>query len=47
MQDTILSLVKERCSSKGISSRAIILQWLQAVGFANEYSDYDILVVSR
>lgn len=46
MQDTILSLVKERCSSKGISSRSIILHGSQAVGFANEYSDYDILVVS-
>lgn len=46
MDENIIKLVKQSCDEKHIISRAIILHGSQAVGFANENSDYDILVIT-
>lgn len=47
MDENIIKLVKQTCEEKNIISKAIILHGSQAVGFANENSDYDILIVTN
>lgn len=47
MDENIIKRVKQLCEEKHIISRAIILHGSQAVGFANENSDYDILVITN
>lgn len=46
MDENIIKLVKQSCEEKHIISRAIILHGSQAVGFANDNSDYDILIIT-
>jgi len=45
MNVAILNLAKESCK-KNIISKAILLHGSHAAGFANEFSDYDILVIT-